>query len=130
MLNKIVMIGRLTKNPEIKNAGEIPKAGFTLAVDRPYKSEKGQNADFIPVTVWRKSAEFVQRYFTKGKQVYVAGRLETYVYEVDGQRRYGFRVNAEEVGFADTKHGENDGAGIEPLSTDDLPVIPEEDLPF
>lgn len=126
MLNKIVMIGRLTKDPETRTVGEALKAGFTLAVDRPYKSEKGPNADFFPITAWRKSAEFVQKYFTKGKQVYVVGRLETYVYEVDGQRRYGFRVNAEEVGFADTKHG----GDVEPLSADDLPLSAEDDLPF
>ena len=109
-LNKTVLIGRLTREPEIKIIGENTKcANFTLAVDRRFKSknENAPTADFLPVTAWRGTAEFVEKYFTKGKQVYVAGWIETYSYEKDGQKVFSFRINADEVGFADTVRTEN-----------------------
>ena len=114
MLNKTVLIGRLTKDPEAKVVGDnIAVANFTLAVDRPkYKAaENGKPmVDFIPVCAWRKSAEFVQNYFYKGKQVYVSGRLETYSYEdQNGQKKNGFKINAEELGFADSKKEADSG---------------------
>lgn len=131
MLNKVILIGRLTKNPETKSMGEnrIPMTSFTLAVERRSGNEKGANVDFIPVNAWRGTAEFVQKYFTKGKQVYVSGRLETFTYEVDGQRRYGFSINAEEVGFADSKRDAG-GKGLESAGIGDLPLLSEDDLPF
>lgn len=104
-LNKIILIGRLTKDVELKTVGnDTSLANFTLAVDRRYKSknEEQRTADFIPVSAWRKTAEFAGKYFHKGKQVYVCGALETYTYEQNGEKKFGFRVNAEEVGFADS----------------------------
>lgn len=104
MLNQSVFIGRLTKDPEVKKVGEnhISNGSFTLAVDRPRYGDAQQQADFIPVVVWRSTAEFVGRNFHKGKQVYVVGRLRTYSWDGDdGVKRYGFEVVANEVGFAD-----------------------------
>ena len=104
-MNKVILIGRLTRDVELKTVGEdISVANFTLAVDRRYKSKNGEqpSADFIPVKVWRKTAEFAAKYFHKGKQVYACGSLETYSYEKDGEQRYGFRINADEIGFADS----------------------------
>lgn len=131
MLNKIILIGRLTKDPETKTVGDgITRTSFILAVDRPrYKSDQEAAADFIPVNTWRKTAEFAEKYFAKGKQVYVSGRLETYTYEADGQKKHGFRVNAEEIGFADSKRDNDDNtlpggdafAGMAISSSDDLP---------
>lgn len=81
-LNNCSFIGRLTKDVEVATVGkdDIKVASFTLAVDRSYKSknENDPTADFIPVQVWRKKAEFAENYFSKGKQVYATGRLETY----------------------------------------------------
>lgn len=109
-LNKVIEIGRLTRDPEIKTFSENTKcATFTLAVDRRFKSknENAPTADFLPVTAWRGTAEFVEKYFAKGKQVYVSGWIETYSYEKDGQKVFSFRINADEVGFADTMKSEN-----------------------
>ena len=110
-MNKVVLIGRLAKDVEMRTVGDnISVANFTLAVDRRFKrkNEDQPSADFIPVTAWRKTAEFAGKYFHKGKQVYAFGSLETYSYEKDGEQRYGFRVNADELGFADSApQGEN-----------------------
>lgn len=143
MLNKIILIGRLVRDVDMKTVGDSTSlANFTLAVDRRYKSKaEGQpTADFIPVSAWRKTAEFVEKYFHKGKQVYVCGSLETYTYEQNGEKKYGFRVNADEVGFADSgKNGETGGnAGNNnpfPESNDDFGFgdpseFAGDDLPF
>ncbi len=109
MLNNCIFIGRLVKDPEIRMAGDAKVASFTLAVDKRFKSknEDAPTADFIPVSCWRSTADFVEKYFYKGKQVSVVGSLETYTYEKDGEKRYGFRVNAEQVGFADSAKTDN-----------------------
>ena len=110
-LNNCVFIGRLTRDVELKTVGNGTNlANFTIAVDKRYKSKNDNQptADFIPVSAWRKTADFVSQYFGKGKQVYVRGALETYSYEgSDGNKRYGFRINAEEVGFADSIKSED-----------------------
>lgn len=110
-LNKVILIGRLTRDVELKSVrNDTSLANFTIAVDRRYKSKNEEQpiADFIPVSAWRKTAEFVGKYFHKGKQVYVCGALETYTYDQNGEKKFGFRVNAEEVGFADSA-GSGDG---------------------
>lgn len=103
MLNQIVLIGRMTKEPEIKTVGENPISvvKFLLAVNRAKYGDTEPQADFIPVTAWRSTAEFIGRNFHKGKQVYVVGRLRTYTWEKDGVKHYDFEVVANEVGFAD-----------------------------
>ena len=83
---------------------------ITLAVERPRRKDAESQADFIPVVAWRKTAEFIARYFRKGQQVYISGRLETRTYEKDGVKRYAFEVQAREVGFADSKKPENNAA--------------------
>ena len=107
-LNKVILIGNLTKDVEVKQVGEAKLANFTLAVNRRFKSKNANQpaADYIPVAAWRQSAEFAEKYFSKGKQVYVVGAIETYSYEQDGRKMYGFRVNAEEVGFAEAAKAE------------------------
>lgn len=119
-LNSCNFIGRLTRDVEVATVGEnnVKVANFTIAVDRSYKSknENEPTADFIPVQVWRKKAEFAEKYFGKGKQVYVSGRLETYSYDNrEGQKVYAFRLDAVDIGFADTLKGnggeQSDGGG-------------------
>ena len=107
-LNKVILIGNLTKDVEVKMVGEAKLANFTLAVNRRFKSKNANQpaADYIPVAAWRHNAEFAEKYFSKGKQVYVVGAIETYSYEQDGKKQYGFRVNAEEVGFAEAAKAE------------------------
>ena len=110
MLNKAILIGRLTHEVDIeKTAGGTPKAKFSIAVSRNYKP-KGKDkpeTDFFNVVAWNSTAEFVAKHFQKGKQVYVVGSIETYSYETENGKRYGFNIKADEVGFADAKSGGN-----------------------
>jgi single-strand DNA-binding protein len=102
MLNKVVLIGRLTRDPEVRTtANNISVATFTLAVDRSYTNQQGEReADFIPIVVWRNLAETCGRYLTKGRLVAVSGRLQVRSYEGnDGQRRYVTEVVGDEVQF-------------------------------
>lgn len=100
-MNKVVLIGRLTKDPQLSFAPSgVAVAKFTLAVNRKYKKEGQPSADFIPVVVWNKTAEAVANYMTKGKLISIAGRIETRSYEAkDGGRRYVTEVIADEVNF-------------------------------
>ena len=112
MLNKVILMGRLTKDPEMKTVGtnNIQRATFTLAVNRPKYGENEPQADFISIVAWRKTAELVGKYFTKGKQVYVVGRIQTRSWDgEDGKKRYATDVVADEVGFAESKKS-NGGA--------------------
>ena len=89
-MNKVVLIGRLTRDPELRyTSSNIPSARFSLAVDRPFTSQSGEReTDFINIVVWRKQAENVKKYITKGSLVAVEGRIQTGSYEKDGQRVY------------------------------------------
>lgn len=100
MLNKVVLIGRLTKDPELRyTTNGVPVTRFTLAVNRNYTNQQGEReADFIPIQAWR-NAENCAKYLTKGRLVAVAGRIQTRSYEQDGQRRYTWEVVADEVQF-------------------------------
>ena len=104
MLNQIALIGRLTKDPEIKLVGKDQNSvvRFILAVNRPKYGDSKPQADFIPVVAWRGTADFIGRNFRKGKQVYVSGRLQTTEWEKDGVKHYGFEIVARDVGFADS----------------------------
>jgi len=101
-VNKVVLIGRLTKDPELKFTPGTGTAvcTFTMAVNRRFKKEGQPDADFIPVVVWGKQAESTANYMSKGKLLSVAGRIETRSYEAkDGGRRYVTEVVADEVSF-------------------------------
>lgn len=104
MLNKVVLIGRLVKDPELRfTPSGVPVASFRLAVDRPFTNQQGQReADFIPIVVWRKLAETCANHLHKGRLVAVAGRLQIRSYDSnDGQRRQVAEVVADEVRFLD-----------------------------
>ena len=110
MLNKIIIMGRLTRDPELRRtASSTAVAGFTLAVDRDFKSQNGeQSTDFIDVVAWRNTAEFVSKYFTKGRMAVVEGRLQIRDWkDKDGNNRRSAEVVAENVYFGDSKR---DGA--------------------
>jgi len=117
MLNRIVLIGRLTRDVELRFTQEGKAvANFTLAVDRPFKNANGEKeADFIPVVVWGKLAENCSNYIGKGRLVAADGRLQIRSYEgKDGQRRYITEVVAEEVRFLDKPKNENSENDYEP----------------
>ena len=115
MLNHIVLMGRLTRDPELRYAGEVPVCSFTLAVDRDFKSSGQPETDFIDVVTWRNTATFVNQYFTKGRMAVVSGRLQIREWtDKEGNKRRSAEVIAENVHFGDSKKGDNAGGGQEP----------------
>lgn len=136
MLNKVFLQGRLVADPELRHTQQgTPVASYRLAVDRDYKSknQKGQNTDFVNIVSWRNTAEFVSRYFAKGRMMLVEGRLQMRSYtDKDGNKRVAAEVVTDNVHFADSrKDGSNnedgslqESAGFDELADDDG------DLPF
>lgn len=125
MLNSVVLIGRMTKDPELRftQAGKAV-ASFTLAVDRPFKNANGEKeTDFINCVQWGKGAEIIAQYTAKGSLVAVEGRLQVRSYEKDGQRRWVTEVVAENVRFLDRKKQETSDLGQEV-------EFDEQELPF
>jgi single-strand DNA-binding protein len=108
VLNRIILIGRLTRDPELRYvpSGQ-PVASFTLAVDRPFVNQQGERAtDFIDIVAWRRLAEQVTQHLSKGRLVAVEGRLQIRSYETqDGQKRKVAEVVADGVRFLDRKTG-------------------------
>lgn len=106
-MNKVVLVGRLTRDPEVRySQGEKATAicRYTLAVDRRYKRENEQNADFIPCLVFGKSAEFAEKYFRQGLRISVSGRIQTGSYtNKDGVKVYTTEVIVEEQEFAESR---------------------------
>ena len=126
MLNHIVLMGRLTRDPELRRTGSgIPVATFTLAVDRDFSNnrETGEKeTDFIDIVVWRNTAEFVSKYFTKGRMAVISGRLQIRNWnDKDGNKRRSAEVIADNVYFGDSKRegapaGFDQGFGQSPYS--------------
>ena len=114
MLNKIFIMGRLTRDPELRRTqAGTPVASFSLAVDRDFKDKNtGERAtDFIDVVAWRQTAEFVSRYFTKGRMAVVEGRLQIRDWtDKEGGKRRSAEVVADQVYFGDSKR-DSDGGG-------------------
>lgn len=104
-MNKVMLIGRITRDPELRyTSSNIPTVRFTLAVNRPFGNQNGEReTDFINIVVWRKQAENVKKYVTKGSLVAVEGRIQTGSYEKDGQRIYTTDVVADNVQFLESK---------------------------
>ncbi len=137
-MNKVVLIGRLTRDPELKFT---PDAGtavtkLTLAVDK-YNSKTGQKeADFVPVVVWGKQAESTANYMVKGSQMAISGRIQTRNYEAkDGTKRYVTEVVATEVQFLDKAKGQNNTSSsnnpFENLNfEEDITPVDDGDMPF
>lgn len=105
MLNKVIIIGRLTRDPEFRQTTSgIPVCRFTVAVDRPYRKDQEKKADFINVTAWRNTAEFIYRYFSKGKMIIVEGSLHNNDYtDNNGVKHCSMDVQAENVRFGESK---------------------------
>ena len=106
MLNKIFIMGRLTRDPELRRTQSgTPVTSFSLAVDRDYKTQSGEKeTDFIDVVAWRATAEFVAKYFTKGRMAVVEGRLQIRDWQdKDGNKRRSAEVVADNVYFGDSK---------------------------
>ncbi len=112
-MNKIVLLGRLVRDPELRYTGSgKPVCQFTLAVDRPYSSQKAQKeADFITCVMWDKRGEAFQKYFTKGQRALVEGRLQIRSYEAkDGSKRTAAEVVVNDFEFIETRSGNGPAA--------------------
>ena len=135
MLNRIILIGRLTRDPELRYvpSGQ-PVASFTLAVDRPFANQQGERqTDFIDIVAWRRLAEQVTQHLAKGRLVAVEGRLQIRSYETqDGQKRKAAEVVADAVRFLDRKAGAGPTpAGMEPREAEpETAEGGDDDVPF
>lgn len=106
MLNKVFMQGRLVADPELRHTPNgVAVASFRIAVDRDFKDKSGERqADFVNVIAWRATAEFVSKFFSKGRMAIVEGKLQSRNYEdKDGNKRYALEVIADNVYFGDSK---------------------------
>ena len=142
MLNHIVIMGRLTRDPELRCTGNgIAVASFTLAVDRDFASkEQGEKeTDFIDCVAWRSTAEFVSKYFPRGRMACVSGRLQIRSWtDKDGNKRRNAEIVADNVYFADSKNGADNGANspapvaatVAPAAGNFVPMDDDEPLPF
>lgn len=142
MLNHITIMGRMTKDPELRRTDSgVAVASFTLAVDRDFAPKGGgeKETDFIDCVAWRSTGEFVSKYFGKGRMAVVSGRLQIRSWtDKDGNKRRTAEVVAENVYFGDSKKeasiGENYGASPYPVATlgQDYAVLDGDDdaLPF
>ena len=121
-LNKAILIGNLTADPELKQTQSgISVVTFTIAVNRRYQSKNAtdgqQTADFISIVAWRQSAEFVSRYFKKGKPILVCGSIQSRSYtDNQGNKRYVTEVVADEVGFVESRQAADERT-VQPDST-------------
>ena len=106
-MNKVILMGRLTKDPETRQAGETIVTKFSIAVDRRRKTEGGQAADFPSVVAFGKTAEFINKYFHKGMKIALDGRIQTGSYDKDGVKHYTTEVVAENVEFAESKKADD-----------------------
>ena len=105
MLNKTIVMGRLTRDPEMRTVGDAQTCNFTLACDRDYKNKDGErNTDFIDIVAWRKTAETVCKYFHKGRMAIVEGRLQIRNWtDKDGNKRRTAEIVADNIYFGDFK---------------------------
>lgn len=128
MINKVILMGRLTADPELRQTTTgISSCNFTIAVDRGYKSANGEKqTDFIRCQAWRQTAEFVSRYFSKGKMIIIEGGLQNNNYtDANGVKHYSFVVNAESVHFGESKSSE--GQASEAVQKQQTAVQPAND---
>lgn len=134
MFNKVILAGRLTRDPELRQTSNgVAVASFSLAVDKPFNKDKEKAADFFDCVAWRGTADFVSRYFEKGKPILVEGRLQNNDFtNKDGEKRRRVEVLVEKVSFIGGKDEKptaakiadipaNDGESFEQVDLDGLP---------
>lgn len=145
MLNHITIMGRLTRDPEMRRTGSgVAVTSFTIACDRDFGQDGQKETDFIDITAWRNTAEFVSKYFTKGRMAVVSGRLQIRSWtDKDGNKRKSAEVVADNVYFGDSKPEGSSGGSYStpampsyaaPVATQasDFAMLEDEDhqLPF
>ena len=136
MLNTAIIMGRICNDLELrKTPSSVSVTRFTVAVDRPYKQGEERKADFINVTAWRGTAEFICRNFNKGKAIIVKGAIQTGSYEKDGRKINTFEILADDVFFCGSKEDgqSNNSSQNEPQATETASYdidADDSDLPF
>lgn len=133
MLNHITIMGRLTRDPEIRRTGTgVAVASFTIACDRDFSQNGQKETDFIDITAWRNTAEFVEKYFSKGRTAVVSGRLQIRSWtDKDGNKRKSAEVVAENVYFGDSKpDASNGGSYGTPAMTSFVAPTPSQSSDF
>ena len=118
MINKAILMGRLTRDPELRHTGSgTPVCSFSIAIDNCYGDNR--QTDFINCVAWNKTAEFVEKYFTKGRMIIVVGRISTRTWEgQDGKKNYVTEVVASEVSFGESKRAADDNGYSAPQRQD------------
>lgn len=133
-MNKAILVGRLTKDPDMRNANGKAVAQFTLAINRRFANAQGvREADFIPVVVWDKAAESCGKYLYKGSRVSVVGRIQTRSFEGKNGKQYVTEVIAEEVNFLNDAPKTEQGSRPAPKPqnvVEQMEELPDEELPF
>ena len=127
-MNKLILIGRLTKDPEIRVSGNVTIAKFSLAVDRKYKRDGEPEADFFNCTAFNKTAEFIEKYCSKGMKMAIEGRIQNDNYEKDGVKHYGVTVIVENIEFAESKKGGTSEKKAE--EAEEFVNVSSDELPF
>lgn len=129
-MNKAILMGRLTRDPETRNTNGLAITRYTLAIDRRYKDENGETgADFLNIVAFGKAAEFAEKYFHKGAKVLVTGRIQTGSFtNKDGIKVYTTDIIAEDQEFTESKRDDKP----QPVTNEDgfMNIPEEEDLPF
>ena len=139
-MNKVVLVGRLTKDVELRTTPQgVSVCSFSIAVNRRFKNANGEyEADFINCVAWRQTAEFLSKYFSKGRMVGISGSIQTRSWEKDGERRYATEVLAEEAYFVDSKSSDSTSGSRQSDDSDAgfsvdsgfMPIPADDDLPF
>lgn len=135
MLNSVIMMGRLTADPELRQTPQnVNVCSFTIAVERSFvKQGEQRQSDFFDVVAWRGQADFVSRFFRKGQMIAVQGRMETRVYDdKNGVRRKAYTIVADGLHFADSKKeessGNSNGGNHSVFTSPEYPTTPAQDF--
>lgn len=134
-MNRVELIGRLTKDPETSKINDVSKTSFTLAVDRRYTDKNGnRQADFLPCVAWKGTADFIAKYFTKGKKIAVVGSVQTRNYEAqDGTKKYVTEIIVDEAEFVESRNAESTQQPVEykpGYAEAGMEEDPDDELPF
>lgn len=133
MLNKAIIMGRLTRDPELKyTPSNVAVCSFSVAVDRKFvKQGEERQTDFINVVAWRSTAEFICKYFTKGRMINVIGSIQTRSWDdTDGKKHYATEIVADEVNFCGDKRSDNAPSNSMQGNEGFVAVDMDDDLPF
>lgn len=132
-MNKIILMGRLTRDPEVRYINDNKIARYTLAVDRRFKKEGEPDADFFNCTVFGKGAEFAEKYLKQGTKIVISGRIQSDNYtNKDGEKVYSWQVIVDEQEFAESKAAQESTAAAPKKESKYVDIADgiEEDLPF